>query len=83
MGNTPAKDSRQNIYSSYIQQQQELIYKQQQQINSLFQHNIQNQQQQNLNIPPNMLFQNNDTNQSSSQLPHLPPHRTTHKMGPY
>ena len=32
MGNTPTKDAQQEMYASYIQQQQDLIFKQQQQI---------------------------------------------------
>ena len=32
MGNTPTKDKQENLYATYIQQQQELIYKQQNQI---------------------------------------------------
>ena len=37
MGNTPSHQQQNtNIYSSYIQQQQDLIYKQQQQINELY-----------------------------------------------
>ena len=36
MGQTPSKDQQfAELYSSYIQQQQNLIYQQQQQINSL------------------------------------------------
>ena len=34
MGNTPTKDKKEDIYASYIQRQQDLIYKQQNQINS-------------------------------------------------
>ena len=37
MGQTPSKDAQYaELYSTYIQQQQNLIYQQQQQINSLF-----------------------------------------------
>ena len=43
MGNTPAKDQRENIYAAYIQQQHDLINQQQHQINSLYQLNLQNQ----------------------------------------
>ena len=52
MGQTPSRDKQYyDIYSSYIQQQQELILKQQGQINSLYQMNIDTQQfnQQQLN----------------------------------
>ena len=44
MGNTPAKDMQQETYATYIQQQQDMIYKQQQQINSLYQYNLDNRQ---------------------------------------
>ena len=66
MGQTPSRDAQYaDLYSSYIQQQQNLIYQQQQQINSLFNSNLQNQmlQQQ---MPPNMLLQY-DMNQNQSQ----------------
>ena len=54
MGNTPSHQQQNtNIYSSYIQQQQDLIYKQQQQINELYKFNLQSQQQ----MPSNMFFQ--------------------------
>jgi curved DNA-binding protein CbpA len=62
MGQTPSKDAQYaELYSSYIQQQQNMIYQQQQQINSLFNNNLQNQMQQQ-QIPPNTLFQS-DMNQ--------------------
>ena len=69
MGQTPSKDAQYaELYSSYIQQQQNLIYQQQQQINSLFNSNLQNQmlQQQ---MPPNMMFQY-DMNQFQGQQAH-------------
>ena len=54
MGNTPSHQQQNtNIYSSYIQQQQDLIYKQQQQINELYKFNLQSQQQ----MPSNVFFQ--------------------------
>jgi len=92
MGNTPTKDKQQDIYASYIQQQQDLIYKQQNQINELYKFNLQSQQQ----MPPNMFFQN-DINQQQSylqgqlgqqaqsqsqQMPKLPP-APKHKLDPY
>ena len=41
MGQTPSKDAQYaELYSSYIQQQQNLIQQQQMQINSLYQLNI-------------------------------------------
>lgn len=59
MGNTPTKDAQQEMYASYIQQQQDLIFKQQQQINELYKYNLENQQ-----MAPNMLFQQGIVNQS-------------------
>ena len=51
MGNTPAKDRQQQICRIY-RQQQELIYKQQQQINLLYQFDLDNQElQQQMQIP--------------------------------
>jgi DnaJ-class molecular chaperone len=68
MGQTPSKDGQNkqynDLYSSYIQQQQNLIYQQQQQINDLFMQNLQSQQQ----MPSNMFFQS-DMNQQQQQLP--------------
>lgn len=87
MGNTPTKDKQENLYATYIQQQQELIYKQQNQINELYKFNLQSQQQ----VPPNMFFQN-DINQQQTyqqaqlpqaqQLPQLPPAPKT-RLDPY
>ena len=51
MGNTPTKDKKEDIYASYIQRQQDLIYKQQNQINELYKFNLQSQQQ----MPPNRM----------------------------
>ena len=66
MGQTPSKDAQYaELYSSYIQQQQNLIYQQQQQINSLFNTNLQNQMTQQ-QMPSNMFFQS-DTNQMNSR----------------
>ena len=60
MGQTPSKDAQYaELYSSYIQQQQNLILQQQSQINSLYQMNLESQQQ----MPANMFFQN-DMNQA-------------------
>ena len=58
MGNTPTKDRQQEVYSDYIKRQQELIYKQQEQINSLYRYNLDNQEyQQPRQIPSNIHFQ--------------------------
>lgn len=86
MGQTPSRDKQYyDIYSSYIQQQQELILKQQGQINSLYQMNIDTQQfnQQQLNqqlngqVPPNLLFQ-----QGSNTLPQITSDKKI-KLDPY
>jgi len=69
MGNTPTKDKQQDIYGSYIQQQQDLIYKQQEQINELYKFNLQSQQE----IPPNMFFQNDINQQQSYQQSYQQP----------
>lgn len=61
MGNTPAKDRQQDMYSEYIRQQQELIYKQQQQINSLYQFNLENADQ--------SIFQTNPSMNSNPSIP--------------
>ena len=76
MGQTPSKDKQfSDLYSSYIQQQQDLIYQQQQQINSLYQMNLENQQQ----IPSNMFFQSDiNQNQNQHQLLSAKP-----KLNPY
>jgi hypothetical protein len=65
MGQTPSKDQQfTDLYSSYIQQQQNLIYQQQKQINDLFTHNLESQQQ----MPSNMFFQS-DMNQPNQPNP--------------
>jgi curved DNA-binding protein CbpA len=87
MGQTPSKDAQYaELYSSYIQQQQNLIAQQQAQINSLYQMNLESQQQ----MPANMFFQS-DMNQGQGQqsyqqdyqqpLPQLPSARP--KLDPY
>ena len=64
MGQTPSKDAQYaELYSSYIQQQQNLIAQQQSQINSLYQMNLESQQQ----MPANMFFQS-DMNQNQGYL---------------
>ena len=64
MGQTPSKDAQYaELYSSYIQQQQNLIAQQQSQINSLYQMNLESQQQ----MPANMFFQS-DMNQQQGYL---------------
>ena len=86
MGNTPSHQQQNtNIYSSYIQQQQDLIYKQQQQINELYKFNLQSQQQ----MPSNMFFQSdvqqhNQQQQLPSQnIPQLPSVKPKYKLDPY
>ena len=59
MGQTPSKDTQYaELYSSYIQQQQNLIQQQQMQINSLYRMNIESVQQ----MPSNMFFQSDINN---------------------
>ena len=64
MGQTPIKDQQfADLYSSYIQQQQDLIFQQQQQINDLYKFNLQSQQQ----MPANMFFQSDMNSQGQQQ----------------
>lgn len=66
MGQTPSKDKDQqfaDLYSSYIQQQQDLIFQQQKQINDLYKFNLQAQQQ----MPANMFFQSDMNSQQPGQ----------------
>jgi curved DNA-binding protein CbpA len=87
MGQTQSQGKQQDlsqIYSAYIQQQQNLISQQQSQINSLYQHNLQSQQQ----IPPNMFFQHDlqqqqqqQHQQQQQQLPPAPTNRS--RVDPY
>jgi curved DNA-binding protein CbpA len=94
MGNTPSHQQQNtDIYSSYIHQQQDLIYKQQQQINELYKFNLQSQQQ----MPSNMFFQSDVQQQQQQQqqqhqqqyqlpsqnIPQLPPAKTKYKLDPY
>jgi len=70
MGQTPSKDAQYaDLYSSYIQQQQNLIQQQQMQINSLYQLNIESIQQ----MPSNMFFQSDVNNMQSQALPQALP----------
>ena len=87
MGQTPSKNQQfSDLYSSYIQQQQDLIFQQQQQINELYKFNLQSQQQ----MPSNMFFQS-DMNQQQQQQqqqyqqPSLPqlPSAQKQKLDPY
>ena len=76
MGQTQSQQQQNNlsdVYSAYIQKQQDLIYQQQKQINSLYQHNLQSNQ----SVPPNMLFQ--EGNQEVKQRLALP----SGKLDPY
>ena len=91
MGQTPSKDAQYaELYSSYIQQQQNLIMQQQSQINSLYQMNLETQQQ----MPANVFFQSDMNQQQGMQgqqsyqqqsyqqpLPQLPSGKT--KLDPY
>ena len=73
MGNTPSRDKQfYDMYNSYIQQQQDLIFKQQNQINSLYQMNLDSQQTQQTQqtIPPNLLF-HTDINPEQQNQPDI------------
>jgi len=66
MGQTPSRDKQvTDLYSSYIQQQQNLINQQQYQINDLYQMNMDTSQSQ--QMPPNIGFQQNQQNQQQYQ----------------
>ena len=81
MGNTPTKDKQQELYSDYFQKQQELIYRQQQQINSLYQYNLDNQElQQQIRTPPNINFQTQVPIENQN-IPRLPSGKQ--KLDPY
>ena len=71
MGQTPSKENQvAELYSNYIQQQQNLIFQQQQQINNLFMNNLQMEQQ----MTPNMFFQNmNKNDQNTNNNPNSDP----------
>lgn len=90
MGQTPSKEQKYaELYSSYIQQQQNLIQQQQNQLNSLYQMNM-IQQNQNM-MTPSMVFQANYQNQQNSyqqpqisnQIPKLPKIEDKQKINPY
>ena len=81
-----------DIYSMYIQQQQNLIIQQQQQINELYQMNLnQSQQQPNHQMSPNMVFQQlqqlQQLQQQQQQQQQLPNHSLkklpSTKLDPY
>ena len=86
MGQTQSQmkhDQLSQMYASYIQQQQNLIFQQQQQINSLYTHNLQ-QSAQNVGTPA-MMFQQGQgqvQGQGSPQL-RLPSARSEPKLDPY
>ena len=69
------------MYASYIQQQQNLIFQQQQQINSLYSHNLLQSQP-----TPNMMFQQQQQHAQQAQqrsLPQLAPPPKEPKLDPY
>ena len=64
MGQTPSRNQQfADLYSSYIQQQQDLIFQQQQQINDLYKFNLQSQEQ----MPSNTFFQSDMNQQQAYQ----------------
>ena len=79
MGNTPSQQgmSPEQIYAQYIQQQQDLIFQQQQQINKLYHLNMSSQTQANMflqnsfqQLPQQQLPQQQLPQQQLPQLPH-------------
>tara|TARA_B100000900_G_scaffold415350_1_gene444944 strand:- start:803 stop:1885 length:1083 start_codon:yes stop_codon:yes gene_type:complete len=66
------------MYASYIQQQQNLIFQQQQQINSLYSHNLRQSQP-----TPNMMFQQQQQQAPQRSLPQLAPPPKEPKLDPY
>jgi len=61
-----------DMYTSYIQKQHQMLYQQQQQINDLYQMNLsssQQQQQQQQQMPPNIAFQQPKPDNSLRKLP--------------
>ena len=63
MGNTPSQQSaNKDLYDAYIQQQQDLIYQQQKQINDLYQFNLNSQQ-----MPSNMFFEQQQSQTAQQQ----------------
>ena len=84
MGNTPTKDKQRDIYTEYIQQQQNLILQQQQQINSLFQLGLDNNQGSSNSVFQNQQEQIHHPHQQrlpSQSVPALP--RSKQKLDPY
>ena len=84
MGNTPTKDKQRDIYTEYIQLQQNLILQQQQQINSLFQLGLDNNQGSSNSVFQNQQEQIHHPHQQrlpSQSVPALP--RSKQKLDPY
>ena len=78
MGQTPSKNQQfTDLYSSYIQQQQDLIFQQQQQINELYKFNLQSNSQ----GPTAMMFQTQPQTQPQQNVPRLPSAKM--KLDPY
>ena len=70
MGQTHSQQmSPDEMYSMYIQQQQNLIIQQQQQINDLYHMNLEQSQQQTQPTPPNIAFQQPQPDPSLRRLP--------------
>lgn len=61
------------MYTDYIQRQQQLLYQQQQQINDLYQMNLNQQQQVQRQMPPNIAFQ-------QPEMPQMAPDHSLRKL---
>jgi len=73
MGQTPSKNQQNaEIYANYIQQQQDLIYQQQKQINELFTHNLQPPQHQQQQQQQQQPYTFNQSSPNQIPLPQLP-----------
>ena len=84
MGNTPSQQgiTPEQIYAQYIQQQQDLIFQQQQQINRLYQMNMSSQTQANMFLQNSIQQSTQQSTQQSNQLPSSArlPQLTSHKQ---
>ena len=80
MGNTSSQQgvTPEQIYAQYIQQQQDLIFQQQQQINKLYQMNMSNQTQANMFLQTSLYSSQNQQQSYGGSLPKLPSASSTH-----
>ena len=79
MGNTPSQESvNKDLYAAYIQQQQDLIFQQQKQINDLYQFNLESQQ-----MTSNMFFKQPQPQQQPQQQQQQLLPAQKYKLDPY